>query len=65
MEEKNQEVGKNMGLVIDFFNKFSSFSLLSCYPNSGKDLIYLFFPFSSVQTKQSAKEKRKKSKLKL
>ena len=46
-----------MGLVIDFFNKFSSFSLLSCYPNSGKDLIYLFFhslPFkpNKVQKKR-------------
>ena len=54
-----------MGLVIDFFNKFSSFSLLSCYSNSGKDLIYLFFSFlfRSNQTKCKRKEEEVKVKI--
>ena len=47
-----------MGLVIDFFNKFSSFSILSCYPNSGKDLIYLFF-FLSLPFKPNKVQKKR------
>lgn len=43
-EKKNKGDGKNMGPSYRFFNKFSSFSLLSCYPDSGKSLISLHFP---------------------
>ena len=39
----NKGEGKNVGPSGRFLNKFSFFSFLSCYPNSGKDLISLPF----------------------
>ena len=43
-EKKNKREQKNVGPSDKFFIKFSSFSILSCYPNRGKDLISLPFP---------------------
>jgi len=43
-EKKNKGEQKNVDPSDKFFIKFSSFSVLSCYPNKGKGLISLPFP---------------------